>query len=80
MESLNAIIGSYNPNAPLERASTIPASWYTDQRIFDLERETVFSHSWQIAARLDQCREPGNYVTAEIAGEPIVIVRGSDGE
>src|SRR5206468_1434426 len=44
------------------------------------EKQTVFSHSWQFAARLDQLRESGNYLTTEIAGEPIVIVRGSDGE
>src|SRR5882762_10154329 len=79
-DSLQAIIDSYNPNAPLAEASTIPSSWYTDQRVFQLEQQTVFSGSWQFAARLDQLREPGQYATTEIAGEPIVIVRGSDGE
>jgi len=44
---------------------------------FSLSNE---QRSWQMAARLDQVREPGQYVTTEIAGEPIVIVRGSDGE
>ena len=79
MNSLNDIIDSYDPSAPLAEASTIPASWYTDERVFELEKQTVFSHSWQLAARLDQLCEPGCYVTTEIAGEPIVIVRGSDG-
>ena len=80
MHSLNDIIDGYDPNAPLAEASTIPASWYTDERVFELERQTVFGRSWQLAARLDQLREPGHYVTTEISGEPIVIVRGSDGE
>ncbi len=80
MRSLNDIIDSYDPNAPLAEASTIPASWYTDERIFQLERQTVFSRSWQVTARLDQVRDPGHYVTTEIAGEPIVIVRGGDGK
>jgi choline monooxygenase len=79
-DSLQAIIDSYDPSAPLAQASTIPSSWYTDQRVFELEQQTVFSSSWQVAARLDQLRDPGNYVTTDIAGEPIVIVRGSDGE
>jgi choline monooxygenase len=78
--SLNDIIASYDPNAPLAEASTIPSSWYTDERVFKLERQTVFSRSWQVAARLDQLREPGHYVTTEISGEPIVFVCGSDGE
>ncbi|MDX6444471.1 MAG: choline monooxygenase [Blastocatellia bacterium] len=79
-DSLQAIIDSYDPSAPLAQASTIPSSWYTDQRVFELEQQTVFSSSWQVAARLDQLRDPGNYVTTDIAGEPIVIARGSDGE
>jgi choline monooxygenase len=79
-DSLRNIINGYDPNAPLAEASTIPASWYTDERVFELERQTVFSRSWQVAARLDQLREPGHYVTTEISGEPIVIVSGSDGK
>ncbi len=78
MHSLNDIIDSYDPNAPLAAASTIPASWYTDERVFKLEQQTVFSRAWQFAARLNQLREPGQYVTTEISGEPIVIVRGAD--
>jgi choline monooxygenase len=76
--SLRDIIGLYNPDAPLEEAWTIPAPWYTDLDLYDLELRTVFSRSWQLVARVDLLAEPGRYVTAEIAGEPIVIVRGSD--
>ncbi len=77
--SLLEIIDSYNPNAPLEEALTIPAEWYTDQNLYNLELQTVFANSWQPAARVDQLREPGQYVTSDIACEPIVVVRGSDG-
>jgi choline monooxygenase len=77
--SLRDIIDSYNPGATLDRALTIPAPWYTDERIYDLEMRTVFAGSWQMVCRLDQLSEPGQYVTSEIAGEPIVVVRGSDG-
>ncbi len=78
MKSLNDLIDAYDPAAPLDRASTIPSSWYTDARIFELEQQTVFSHSWQVAARIDQLKKIGDYVTSEIGGEPIVIVRGND--
>src|SRR2546423_596515 len=79
-ESINSIITSYDPDTPLAEASTIPSVWYTDERVFRLEQETVFSRSWQVAARADQFNKHGDYVTTEIAGEPIVIVRGSDDE
>jgi choline monooxygenase len=78
MKPLDELIDAYHSTAPLDQASTIPSSWYTDARIFQLEQETVFSDSWQVAARLDQLSRPGDYVTADIAGEPVVIVRGSD--
>jgi choline monooxygenase len=78
MKSLKEIIDSYNPNAPLDQAATIPASWYIDERIYALELQTVFAQSWQLAGRADQLERPGAYVTSEIAGEPIVLVRGSD--
>ena len=78
--SISQIINGYDPSKPLERASTIPASWYTDTRVFELEQQTVFSRSWQVAARIDQLQKPGDYVTTEIADEPIVVVRGSDNQ
>ena len=77
-DSLKHVIDSYNPDAPLASAATIPSTWYTDERIFELEKQTVFSRSWQIVARQDQLTQPGSYVTTEVAGEPIVIVRGHD--
>jgi len=76
--SLQHIIDSYNPNAPLSEAWTIPAAWYTNRQLFDLELKTVFARSWQFAARTDQLSEPGRYVSTDIAVEPIVVVRGSD--
>jgi choline monooxygenase len=77
--SVIEIIESYNPNAPLAEASTPPASWYVDARIAELERRTVFARSWQLVGHADQLREPGQYLTCELAGEPIVVVRGNDG-
>jgi choline monooxygenase len=78
--SVDEIIDLYDPNAPLERAWTIPAPWYVDPRVLDLEHRTVFARSWQLVGRADQVREPGQYLTWELAGEPVVVVRGDDGE
>jgi choline monooxygenase len=77
---IDEIVRSYDPNAPLAEASTIPASWYVDPRIAALERHGVFGRSWQCAGRLDLVLEPGQYFTCELAGgEPVVVVRGADG-
>jgi choline monooxygenase len=77
--SLEQILGLYDADAPLERASTIPAPWYTDPRVLELELRTVFRRSWQYGGGLDRLRTPGDYVTCELpGGEPIVVVRGED--
>ena len=77
--SVKEIIETYNPDAPLAEASTIPSSWYVDPRILELEGNTVFARSWQMVGRADQVREPGQYITCELAREPILVVRGNDG-
>jgi choline monooxygenase len=76
--SVRDIVDAYDPQSSLAEASTLPSSWYTDSRILELERHTVFSRSWQLLGRAAQVREPGQYVTGEIAGEPVLVVRGSD--
>lgn len=78
--SIEEILASYNDKAPLSEASTIPAPWYVDPRIADLEAQTVFTNSWQVIGRADQVERPGQFVTATIAGEPVVAVRGTDGQ
>jgi choline monooxygenase len=76
--TLSELIDSYDPNAPLEQAATIPASWYTNQLIYDLELQIVFARSWQMIGLAERLAEPGQYLTCEISGEPIVAVRGND--
>jgi choline monooxygenase len=73
------LIERYRPEQPLAEASTCPASWYIDPRILDLELGTTFARTWQYACRVDQVREPGQFVTFELAGEPLLVVRGNDG-
>ena len=77
---LSELIAAYRREAPLAEASTIPASWYVDPRVLDLERRTVFSRGWQLAGRVDQLLRPGQFISCQTAsGEPVVAVRGSDG-
>jgi choline monooxygenase len=77
--SVQDILASYNDTAPLSEASTIPAPWYVDSRIAELEEQEVLSKTWQMVGRIEQVEKPGQFVTASVAGEPIVVVRGQDG-
>ena len=78
-DTLKKIVSSYNARAPLARAQTIPASWYTDARVAELEKRAVFGQTWQAIGRRDQVAKPGEFFTIELAGEPLVSARGADG-
>jgi choline monooxygenase len=76
---LDQLLDSFDPALPLERARTIPSSWYFDPEIYAAECRNVFGRCWQMAGRLDQLAQPGSFLTAEIAGEPILVLRDAEG-
>jgi choline monooxygenase len=76
---LHELLSQFDPTLPLARARTIPASWYHDSELAALERNRVFGDTWQAVGRVDQVARPGDYFTADVAGEPVVVVRGDDG-
>jgi choline monooxygenase len=78
--SVRDVLSLYNPSDPLEKASTIPAPWYFDPRIAQLERDSVFATNWQVVGRLDQVKDPGQFFTIDINNEPLLLVRSDDGE
>ena len=78
--TVHEILSLYNPAAPLEEAFTIPAPWYRDARVEELERSGVFRATWQVVGRIDQVTRNGQFFTADVACEPIVVVRGDDGK
>jgi choline monooxygenase len=61
------------------RARTPPARIYTDPAVAAVERERIFARTWQLVAHTGQLGERGDYVTAELAGEPIVVTRDAEG-
>lgn len=73
------LLNLYNPQDPLDHAWTIPSPWYFDTSIAELEQQSVFGRSWQVAGLIDQVKEKGSFFTADVAGEPIVVARGDDG-
>jgi choline monooxygenase len=77
-ESLDDVLALYDEQAPLEYAYTIPAAWYLDQRIGRLERDQVFGGNWIAVGRADQVAATGQFFTVDLAGEPLIVVRGAD--
>lgn len=64
--------------ADAREAYTIPAQFYTHPAAFDHEKERVFANSWICVAHGSEVAQPNEYITREIIGENILVVRGRD--
>ena len=62
----------------LARAATLPAPLYTDPAVLAAEKTRVFGASWQLVGRADQVARPGDFFTARVADEEVLVVRGED--
>ncbi|WP_096203203.1 aromatic ring-hydroxylating oxygenase subunit alpha [Bacillus sp. FJAT-45350] len=57
---------------------TLPYSQYTSPQVFAEEREKIFSKDWQLVGHTSQVEKPGDFITCDVAGQPIIITRGTD--
>ncbi len=65
---------------PADRPMTMPGTFYTDAAFFDWEKDTVLRHGWHVLGRTDEIPEPGDYFCVQLYNEPLIVVRGDDGE
>ncbi|HEY7162569.1 MAG TPA: SRPBCC family protein, partial [Acidobacteriota bacterium] len=71
-------LSDYQPTNDLSRARTLPARWYLDPALLDLEKTKIFSRTWQPVGRVDLVQRAGDFFACEILDEPIVVTRGTD--
>lgn len=53
---------------------------YVDPRIFELEMQRIHETVWIYCGHESQVPRPGDYVTVQIGRQPMLMVRGADGE
>lgn len=78
IEPVRAIIA--NVSEPFERAHAMPPSVYTSPAFLERELKDIFAKDWVCVGRSDALPKPGDYVTYEIAGQPVFVIRGADGK
>src|SRR5436190_1347672 len=66
------------PSTGVEHASTLESKYYIDPAVLPLERERIFCRTWQCVGYAEQVAAAGQYFTFDLAGEPLLIARGSD--
>ena len=65
--------------AKLVEPDRVHKSLYTDQEIFQAELDNIFYKSWIYVGHESQVKEPGDYWTTVIGEQPMIFVRGEDG-
>jgi choline monooxygenase len=63
----------------LQRVRTLPAVDYWSPAVHRCERRAIFATEWQCLGPASVVGSPGAYLAEEVAGWPIVVVRGTDG-
>jgi phenylpropionate dioxygenase-like ring-hydroxylating dioxygenase large terminal subunit len=66
--------------APPEAARTLPPEAYRSEALLELETDAIFARDWICAGRADEIPNPGDWLALDVAGEPLLVARGFDGE
>lgn len=62
----------------MEDSLHVPRERYFDRAFFELERERLWPHVWQMACRVEEIPRPGDFVEYEICDQSIILVRQAD--
>ena len=77
-EDYGHISQGYHPDPA--RSLSLLADAYTAPRWYDVDLAAIISSSWQWVCHAEKLREPGAWLTMEIAGNPLVVVRDREDE
>ena len=64
----------------LATEKTLPAAWYIDPAVLEVEKNHLFFRTWQYACHASELARPGDYVTLSLFDQDIVLTHGADGQ
>ncbi|MDB5664017.1 MAG: (2Fe-2S)-binding protein, partial [Cypionkella sp.] len=67
-----------NVSVPFTQARAMPKSVYTSEAFLAQEQKHVFAQDWLCAGRAESLPNPGDYLTMQIAGELVIVLRDRD--
>jgi nitrite reductase/ring-hydroxylating ferredoxin subunit len=63
----------------MELPDRVPKERYFAPDFYQLEVERLWPRVWQMACRLEEIPQPGDFVTYDFVDQSVVVVRGDDG-
>ena len=81
MKCLEELLGDFAAYVDMPETScfSLPPDAYLSPDLNALEVRAIFERSWLCVGREEYAPTPGDYYTMDVMGEPVVIVRGTDG-
>lgn len=76
-EEFKEISKGFDPNP--SRSLSLRKEAYVDPRWHGVDLEAIIAKTWQWVCHVEKLREPGAYVTIDIAGKPVAVVRDKEG-
>ena len=64
---------------PFDRARSMPPGVYRSPEFLERELCDIFAREWICVGRASALPNPGDYLTYELAGQPIFVIRDRDG-
>lgn len=61
------------------QATAMPGSYYVNEDLLKLEFQHLFTDDWICVGRADEIPAPGNFMAYDLIGEPIAIIRDTEG-
>ncbi len=62
----------------LVRPDCVHKDVYLDPVLFELEQKRIFTRAWNYLCHESRLPRSGDYLTADIAGNPVIVIRGED--
>lgn len=57
-----------------------PSAYYRSREIFQSEQDRIFTSTWLCVARASRLSKPGSFLTVDVTGESVLLVRNRNGE
>lgn len=64
----------------VSEATALPPEVYTSEEFLAFERRALFDHEWLCVGVASAVPNPGDWFTATVNDEPVIVARGKDGE
>ena len=74
---IQRVFGGFE-DQPENAALTLPPAVYTSPEIYAAELGAIFEKEWVCLGRVEEIRNPGDYFTVDLIGDPLLVVRGED--